>query len=120
MTGLLLSPSLLLFLLLHCGFIWIVRSLYIHSGVLSAIADLALTALSLAAAVWATLQSGSLFLTIWCFFLTQALFVAIPKGWPGKQQPREPVEDSFYQAYQTAQKGTFKTDFPLASNTNRR
>lgn len=107
-TGLLLAPSLLLFLLLHCGLIWIVRSLYIHNGVLAAVADLAMTALSLAAAVWATLQSGSLFLTIWCFFLTQSLFVAIPKSWSGKQLRSESVEEGFNQAWQSAQKALSK------------
>ena len=106
--GLLLAPSLLLLVLLHCGFIWIVRSLYIHNAVLAATADLALTGLSLAAAIWAMLQSGSLFLTIWCFFLTQALFVAIPKNWSGKQVRTEPVEERFYQAYQSAQKALTK------------
>lgn len=107
-TGLLLLPSLLLFVLLHCGFIWIIRSLYIHNGVPAAVADLALTALSLTAAVWATLQSGSLFLTIWCFFLMQALFVAIPKSWSAKQVRPEPGEESFDQAWQTAQKALSK------------
>ncbi len=111
-SSVLLSPSLFIFLLLHCGFLWIIRSLYIHNGLLPAIADLALTALSLAAAVWATVQSGNLFLTIWCYFLTQALFVAIPKGWPGKQVRRSPEEETFLQAYQIAQKALSK----LASN----
>ena len=108
MTGFLLAPSLLIFVLLHCGFIWIIRSLYIHNGVLAAIADLALTALSLAAAVWATVQSGSLLLSLWCFFLTQALFVLIPKNWSGKQVRSEPVEAGFEQAYQTAQRALSK------------
>ena len=107
-TSVLLSPTLFVFLLLHCGFIWIVRSLYIHNGALSALTDLALNALSLAAAVWATVQTGNLFLTIWCFFLAQALFVTIPKGWPGKQAREKLVEDDFAQAYQAAQKALSK------------
>jgi len=107
-TSIMLSPSLFLFVSLHSGFVWLIRSLYIHSGVLSAVADLALTALSLTAAVWAALQTSSLFFSIWCFFLTQALFVAIPKGWPGVWQRKEAMEDSFHQAYQTAQKALSK------------
>lgn len=107
-AGWVLLPSVLHTLLLHCVFIWIVRSFYLRSGLLAATADLALTALSLAAALWATLQSGSPFLTIWCFFLTQALFTAIPKSWRGKQLPAEAVNDSFHHAYQTAQKALSK------------
>jgi len=107
-VGFLLAPSLLLFLLLHCAFIWIVRSLYVHNRMLAASADLILTALSLAAAVWATLQSGNLFLSIWCFFLTQALFATIP-GIRFHHRSREAtVDDAFYQAYQTAQKALSK------------
>ena len=107
-AGWVMLPGVLHLLLLHCAFIWIVRSFFQHSGLPAAIADLALCSLSLAAAAWATLQSGSIFLTIWCFFLTQALFTAIPKSWRGKQPPAEAVNDNFYHAYQTAQKALSK------------
>jgi len=72
------APPLPLYLLIHVGAMWLVRSLYFHSGVLPALMDLGLSALSITAAVWAIAQSGSVFLATWCFFLVQALFVAIP------------------------------------------
>ncbi|AKH20114.1 hypothetical protein [Sedimenticola thiotaurini] len=74
----LLDPPLTLYLALHIGLIWLIRSLYFHSSPLSALADLGLSGLGLAAAIWAALHTGSLLLTIWCFFLLQALFSAIP------------------------------------------
>lgn len=72
------SPPLLLYLVVHLGAIWLIRSLYFYSSVLSALADLALNGLALAAATWAVTRTGSVFLGIWSFFLMQALFVGIP------------------------------------------
>jgi hypothetical protein len=72
------APPLPLYLLIHVGAIWLVRSLYFYAGVMPALMDLGLSALSISATVWATIQSGSVFLATWCFFLVQALFVVIP------------------------------------------
>ncbi len=72
------APPLPLYLLIHVGAMWLVRSLYFYSGVLPALMDLGLSFLSITAAVWAITQTGSVFLATWCFFLVQALFVAIP------------------------------------------
>jgi len=72
------APPLPLYLLIHVGTIWFVRSLYFYSGVVPALLDLGLNALSISAAVWAIVQSGSVFLATWFFFLVQALFVVIP------------------------------------------
>lgn len=72
------APPLPLYLSIHVGAVWLVRSLYFYAGVLPALMDLGLCALSIAAAVWALSHSGSVFLATWCFFLVQALFVAIP------------------------------------------
>jgi small-conductance mechanosensitive channel len=72
------APALPLYLLIHVGAVWLVRSLYFHSGVLPALMDLGLSALSVSAAVWAISRTGSVFLATWCFFLVQALFVTIP------------------------------------------
>lgn len=72
------APPLPLYLLIHVGAMWLVRSLYFYSGVLPALLDLGLSALSIAAAVWAIRHTGSVFLATWCFFLVQALFVSIP------------------------------------------
>ncbi len=99
----LLQPGLLVYVLVHLGLIWLIRSLYFHSGLLPALADLGLNGLSLAAAIWATLQSGSIFLSIWCFFLVQALFVAISANLDrtprhGRSEP----EDRFERTYRAA------------------
>jgi hypothetical protein len=72
------APPLPLYLLIHVGAIWLVRSLYFYSGVMPALMDLGISALSVSATVWAISRSGSVFLATWCFFLVQALFVAIP------------------------------------------
>ena len=72
------GPPLPLYLLVHVGAIWLVRSLYFYSGVMPALMDLGVSALSVSATVWAISRSGSVFLATWCFFLVQALFVAIP------------------------------------------
>ena len=72
------APPLPLYLLIHVGAIWLVRSLYFYSGLVPALVDLGISALSVTATVWAISRSGSVFLATWCFFLVQALFVAIP------------------------------------------
>ncbi len=72
------APPLPLYLLIHVGAMWLVRSLYFYSGVLPSLMDLGLSAFSIAAAAWAIGHTGSIFLSTWCFFLVQALFVAIP------------------------------------------
>jgi hypothetical protein len=100
------APPLILYLMVHLGLIWLIRSLYFYSSLVSAIADLGLNGVSLVAAIWAANQTGSLFVSIWCFFLVQALFVAIPanmKQKAGQKQTGEPHEDRFQHAYRTAE-----------------
>ena len=82
-----ISPPLPLYLLIHVGAVWLVRSLYFYSGVLPALMDLGLNALSISATVWAITRSGSVFLATWCFFLVQALFVGIPPAVNKKTSP---------------------------------
>jgi hypothetical protein len=76
--GWLLAPPLGVYVLLHVGLIWLVRSLYFHSSPLSALADLGVAALGTAFAVWAGLRSGTAGVALWCFFLVQAFFISIP------------------------------------------
>ncbi len=99
------QPALPLYLLVHVGALWLIRSLYFYSSVLAALADLGLNAASVVAAVWALRYTGSVFLGIWCFFLVQALFAAIPPALPRNQNiPGEPeAEDRFQQAYRVAE-----------------
>jgi hypothetical protein len=73
-----LTPPLLVYILIHIGMIWLVRSLYHYQSVIAAAADMGLNALSLITAIWALESTGSLFLSLWCYFLLQALFVVIP------------------------------------------
>jgi hypothetical protein len=73
-----LAPPLPLYLLIHVGAVWLVRSLYFYAGFVPALMDLGISALSVSATVWAITRSGSVFLATWCFFLVQALFVIIP------------------------------------------
>ena len=83
------APPLPLYLLIHVGAVWLVRSLYFYSGILPALMDLGLSGLSISAAVWAATRSGSVFLATWCFFLVQALFVTIPPAIKSKRQTRQ-------------------------------
>jgi cytochrome c biogenesis protein CcdA len=101
-----LAPSLPLYLLVHLGLIWLIRSLYFYSSLLSAFADLGLGGLGLAAALSASTHTNSLFLGIWCFFLLQALFVAIPARLDRKSSQRRPApdrEDRFQRAHRAAE-----------------
>jgi len=82
------APPLPLYLLIHVGAVWLVRSLYFYSGVLPALMDLGVSTLSVSATVWAITRSGSVFLATWCFFLVQALFVAIPPAMKSKQKAK--------------------------------
>lgn len=82
-----IGPPLPLYLMIHVGAVWLIRSLYFYSGVMPALMDLGLSALSVSAAVWAITRSGSVFLATWCFFLVQALFVAIPPAVQRKAKP---------------------------------
>lgn len=84
-----LAPPLPLYMLIHAGALWLVRSLYFYSGVLPALMDLGLSTLSISATVWAITRSGSVFLATWCFFLVQALFVAIPPAVKSKQKAQQ-------------------------------
>jgi hypothetical protein len=84
-----IAPPLTLYLMIHVGAIWLVRSLYFYSGVMPALMDLGLNAFSISGAVWALTRSGSIFLATWCFFLVQALFVAIPAAVQRKAGPAQ-------------------------------
>jgi len=70
--------SFTVYLLIHAGAIWLVRSLYFYSGVLPALADMGLTGTSVVFALGTLFRTGSVFLATWTFFLMQALFVVIP------------------------------------------
>ena len=98
-----LAPPLPLYLLIHVGAVWFVRSLYFYSGVLPALIDLGLSALSVSATVWAITRSGSVFLATWCFFLVQSLFVHIPPSVKNKaRQEAAPESETFEHARRQA------------------
>lgn len=87
------APPLPLYLFIHVGAIWLVRSLYFYSGVIPALMDLGLCAFGVAVAIWAATHSGSVFLAAWCFFLVQALFVAIPASMKGNRRTQDVAGD---------------------------
>ena len=82
------EPPLTLYVLIHVGALWLMRSLYFYSTITPALMDLCLNVFSMAAALWALAHTGSTFLAVWCFFLAQALFIAIPPTL-NRQHPRE-------------------------------
>lgn len=91
------APPLALYLFLHVGALWLLRSLFFHGSLFPAAVDLGLSLLALAAAVWAVVHTGSLLPGIWCFFLVQSLFVAIPSrlarpSGTGRQEGEDPFE----------------------------
>jgi len=89
------GPPVALYMLIHVGAIWLVRSLYFYSGVFPALIDLGLSAMSVSAFIWAISRTGSVFLAAWCFFLVQALFVAIPERIAGRKvAERIPATDN--------------------------
>lgn len=98
------APPTLLYLAVHLGLLWLVRSLYFHGSLLSALADLGLVALGLAASVWAATQTHSVALSVWTFFLVQALFVAIPPRVAAPEAAAHDVpEDPFQRAHRAAE-----------------
>jgi hypothetical protein len=100
----LMAPPLTLYLMVHIGLIWLIRSLYFYRSLIASLADLGLGALGLAATLWAIAQTSSLFLAIWCFFLVQALFVFIPKTLKQKSAPPPENPLRFEQARQRAER----------------
>jgi len=85
------APPLPMYLLLHAGVVWLVRSLYAYSGVIPAFMDLGLSALSALALAWVLLRTGSVFLATWTLFLVQALWVVIPARIEGRTAARTPA-----------------------------
>ena len=96
------EPPSTVYLMVHLGIVWLVRSAYFHSSLPGALGDLVLAGLGVAAGAWAASQSGSLFLTLWCFFLVQALFVHIhPKT--RERGPDAGPDDRFARAHRAAE-----------------
>ena len=54
----LVDPPFTVYLLLHAGAVWFVRSLYFYGGLIPAVLDLALTGFGLVAAFWAAMETG--------------------------------------------------------------
>lgn len=84
------APSLPLYLLIHAGALWLIRSLYSYAGVIPALMDLGLCVLSVLAFGWVFMRTGGVFLATWSFFLVQALWVAIPTRIGGREATRAP------------------------------
>lgn len=106
-TTWLMAPSFAVYVAVHAGLIWLVRTFYVHSDLRAAAVDLGLTAMSLAFAVWAVRRTESFLLGAWCFFLIQAMHVAIPKWLAERGAPHAGTDalpaDRFAQAHRAAQ-----------------
>lgn len=98
-----LAPALWLYLTLHAGMIWIVRSLYFPRGLPGALADLLLTGLGLVAAIGAYRHTASLFLSLWCLFLVLALFAFLPASARHRTRDVGDGEDRFARAHRAAE-----------------
>ena len=112
----LLDPPLMLYVAIHLGLVWLIRSLYFYSSVLSSLADLGLTGLGLAVAVWAAAQTGSVFMTVWCLFLVQALFCVIPpdlRHTPVRRVAGIHTDDRFDRAHRSAEAAVRKLSTAL-------
>jgi hypothetical protein len=98
------GPPLPLYLLIHAGAVWLVRSLYSYAGVIPALMDLGLCALSALAFGWVFMRTGGVFLATWSFFLVQALWVAIPPRIRGRNAMRAPAggNERFERAHRQA------------------
>ncbi len=96
----LVHPPFTVYLLLHAGAVWIVRSVYFYRGLIPALLDLALTGFGLVAAYWAAIETGSMFVALWCFFLCQALFTGIPRMLRARR--REPAADAPFERAHSA------------------
>ena len=75
-----ISMSLIEFILIQLGLIWIVRSLYLRARPIPALIDGLLIVAGILLASWGILQTQSLAIAVWCFYLTQALFI----DWPNR------------------------------------
>ena len=91
------SPPLPLYVLIHVGAIWLVRSLYFYSGLIPPLLDMALSIFSVGGFVWAASRTGSVFLATWCFFLVQALFIVIPPALRKKASTASPKTDQSFE-----------------------
>lgn len=107
-----LSPGPWTQILVQCGMVWLVRSLYHQPTALAALLDGALIAAGLAASGWAAVHTGSLLLAVWCLFLVQALFGGIrsllptPDGAASGSADRTDPPDPFDLAFRAAQRAT--------------
>jgi hypothetical protein len=98
-------PPILVYIILHLGMLWLIRSLYFYSGVLPALLDLGLNAIALLLAIGAGLHTESLFIGLWSLFLCQALFVFIPATFQRKTASavsNDTPEDRFESAHRVA------------------
>lgn len=100
-VGWFLVTDTLLYVAIHLGMIWLVRSLYHQPGPLAALADLALNGFALMAGLWAYMHADSLLLGVWSFFLVQALFVVVPSV-TGPDRQRDTTFDHQPDPFQAA------------------
>ena len=112
----LINPPLTVYLVIHIGLIWLIRSLYFYSSLLASLTDLGLGVLGLAALLWAIVQTSSLFLAIWSFFLVQALFSIIPKTLKKSTQTASSNNQAHFQVAQQRAESALRSLQSMQSN----
>lgn len=75
----LMPTTLPIYVAIHAGLLWFVRSVHNRTGVPQALADAGVTILAIAGAAWASVETGSPFMAFWCFFLVLSLSATIRK-----------------------------------------
>ena len=104
----LFNPTILLWLFVHVGMLWLVRCLYRYGSLWTATADALLNGLALMLALATAMYTHSVFLSLWCFFLLQALYVYIPGKYSLPTRSSQVTQgqtgdERFERAYRTAE-----------------
>ncbi|MFC1748387.1 hypothetical protein ACFL2V_06225 [Pseudomonadota bacterium] len=99
-----IHPPFIIYVMVHMGAVWLIRSLAFYKSIAPALFDLLLVMLSLAASVWAYLNTHSVLLALWTLFLVQALFAVVPCRLKAETKRDSNFQnDRFMQAYQNAE-----------------
>lgn len=95
--------SLLPYVLLQSGIIWLFRAYFYHHSFLTTAADGVLFLLGIATAIWTYINTQSPFLSLWTFFLLQALITVIPQKQSILDKPTHSTEQRFNRAKKSAE-----------------
>ena len=92
-----------LYLLVHVGLIWLIRSLVRYASLVPAAIDLVLSGIALVGGLWAAMETRSVGIAFWVFLLVQALHVKIPRRLGRRPASPASGDDRFDSAFRTAE-----------------